>query len=74
MMRSVSKAIAPIELGSGTNSIYVGGNISAAITASGGTAIVYYEGASMSFAEKSRVSGLTTQCRTNSSSAWVTCA
>jgi prepilin-type N-terminal cleavage/methylation domain-containing protein len=65
---------APIELGSGTNSIYVGGNINAAITATGGSAMVYYEGASMSVAEKSRVSGLSPlMCRAHSTDTWATC-
>jgi hypothetical protein len=64
---------ASVALGAGTNSIYVGGHINADITAIGGTATVYYEGASMSAWEKAHVSGLVTKCRADSHGAWTDC-
>jgi hypothetical protein len=72
-VRIVGNVGATVALGTGTNSIYVGGNINSLITATGGSAIVYYDHATMSPATKLFVSGLTTECRANSSSPWVSC-
>jgi type II secretory pathway pseudopilin PulG len=61
----------PIELGSGVNSIYIGGSVNANVTATGGSAVVYYDSSSISSWQKNRLSGLTVKC--NVSGSWVDC-
>lgn len=61
----------PIELGSGVNSIYIGGSVNANVTATGGSAVVYYDSSSIPSWQKNRLSGLTVKC--NIGGSWVDC-